>query len=45
MGPLSPIHLLAIFMLVILPLGIWQAQRHCVQRHGVAMIASSVEPC
>ena len=36
-GPWSPIHLLSIFTLVMLPLGIWQAHRHSVQRHRQAM--------
>src|SRR6202000_176756 len=27
-GPFSPIHLLSIFTLVMLPLGVWQAHRH-----------------
>ena len=37
-GPWSPIHLLSIFTLVMLPLGIWHAQRHAVQRHRFTMI-------
>jgi uncharacterized membrane protein len=37
-GPWSPIHLLSIFTLPMLPLGIWQAHRHSVQRHRQAMI-------
>ena len=37
-GPWSPIHLLSIFTLVMLPLGIWHAHRHSVQRHRQAMI-------
>lgn len=40
-GPWSPIHLLSIFTLVVLPLGIWQAHRHSVQRHRQAMIGLS----
>jgi uncharacterized membrane protein len=37
-GPWSPIHLLAIFTLVMLPLGVWHARRHAVQRHRWSMI-------
>ena len=37
-GPWSPIHLLSIFTLAMLPLGLWQAHRHSVQRHRYAMI-------
>jgi uncharacterized membrane protein len=37
-GPWSPIHLLAIFTLVMLPLAVWRAQRHEVQHHRWAMI-------
>jgi uncharacterized membrane protein len=37
-GPWSPIHLLAIFTLVMLPIGVWAAHRHAVERHRYAMI-------
>jgi uncharacterized membrane protein len=37
-GPWSPIHLLAIFTLVVLPLGVWAAHRHDVVRHRHTMI-------
>ncbi|HTS39894.1 MAG TPA: DUF2306 domain-containing protein [Xanthobacteraceae bacterium] len=37
-GQWSPIHLLAIFTLVMLPLGVWHAHRHAVQRHRWTMI-------
>ena len=37
-GPWSPIHLLAIFTLVMLPLGVWRAHRHDVTRHRRIMI-------
>ena len=37
-GPWSPIHLLAIFTLVMLPLGVWRARRHEVQHHRRTMI-------
>jgi len=37
-GPWSPIHLLSIFTLTVLPLGLWQAHRHSVQRHRYTMI-------
>ena len=36
-GPWSPIHLLAIFTLVMLPLAVWRARRHEVPRHRNAM--------
>jgi uncharacterized membrane protein len=32
-GPWSPIHLLSIFTLVVLPLGIWMAHKHLVTDH------------
>jgi uncharacterized membrane protein len=38
-GPWSPIHLLAIFTLVTLPLAVWHAHRHAVDRHRWAMIS------
>src|SRR5882672_11674669 len=37
-GPWSPIHLLSIFTLVMLPLGIWSAHRHAVPRHRSTML-------
>jgi uncharacterized membrane protein len=37
-GPWSPIHLLSIFTLVMLPLGIWHAHRHAVRRHRSTML-------
>ena len=37
-GPWSPIHLLAIFTLVMLPLGVWRARRHEIERHRWTMI-------
>jgi uncharacterized membrane protein len=37
-GPWSPIHLLSIFTLVMLPLGVWMAHRHCVADHRRIMI-------
>jgi uncharacterized membrane protein len=36
-GPFSPIHLLSIFTLVMLPLAVAHARRHEVQRHRKAM--------
>jgi uncharacterized membrane protein len=39
-GPFSPIHLLSIFALAMLPLGIWRAQRHDVARHRRVMVAT-----
>jgi uncharacterized membrane protein len=37
-GPWSPIHLLSIFTLVMLPLGVWMAHRHRVVAHRSFMI-------
>ncbi len=37
-GPWSPIHLLSIFTLVVLPLGLWMAHRHRVADHRRIMI-------
>ena len=37
-GPWSPIHLLAIFTLVMLPLAVWNARRHAVEQHRRAML-------
>lgn len=37
-GPWSPIHLLSIFTLVMLPLGVWRAHRHDVSKHRRTMI-------
>jgi uncharacterized membrane protein len=37
-GPWSPIHLLAIFTLVMLPVAVWQAHRHRVEWHRRAML-------
>jgi uncharacterized membrane protein len=37
-GPWSPIHLLAIFTLVMLPVAVWQAHRHAVEQHRRAML-------
>ena len=34
----SPIHLLSIFTLVVLPLGVWRAHRHDVRGHRRIMI-------
>jgi uncharacterized membrane protein len=36
-GPWSPIHLLSIFTLVMLPLAVWAAHRHAVDYHRRAM--------
>jgi uncharacterized membrane protein len=38
-GPWSPIHLISIFTLVTLPLAVWAAHRHAVERHRRAMTA------
>ena len=37
-GPWSPIHLLAIFTLIMLPIGILAAHRHAAERHRRTMI-------
>ena len=37
-GPWSPIHLLSIFTLAMLPLGVWRAHRHRVVDHRRIMI-------
>jgi uncharacterized membrane protein len=37
-GPFSPIHLLSIFTLVMLPLGVWRAHRHQVVDHRRVMV-------
>ena len=36
-GPFSPIHLLSIFTLVTVPLAVFAARRHQVERHRTAM--------
>jgi uncharacterized membrane protein len=38
-GPFSPIHLLSIFTLIMLPLAVWRAHTHQVAGHRRAMIA------
>ncbi len=38
-GPWSPIHLLSIFTLVMLPLGMWRARVHNVTGHRWTMIS------
>jgi uncharacterized membrane protein len=38
-GPWSPIHLLAIFTLVMLPVAVLHARRHRVQQHRIAMLS------
>src|SRR5579864_1392289 len=38
-GPFSPIHLLSIFTLVMLPLAVWKAHRHDVAAHRRIMIS------
>jgi uncharacterized membrane protein len=37
-GPWSPIHLLAIFTLAMLPIAVWRAHRHEVARHRRAIL-------
>ena len=37
-GDWSPIHLLAIFTLAMLPLGVWRAHRHEVRQHRTTML-------
>lgn len=36
-GPWSPIHLLALFTLIMVPVAVWHAHRHDVARHRKAM--------
>jgi uncharacterized membrane protein len=38
-GPWSPIHLLAIFTLLMVPFAVWQAHHHAVNKHQRAMIS------
>ena len=38
-GPWSPIHLLAIFTLVMLPLGVLHARRHRFAKHRLVMVS------
>src|SRR6185295_1119490 len=40
-GPWSPIHLLAIYTLVMLPIAVWRAHKHEVKRHRRAMLVFS----
>lgn len=37
-GPWSPIHILSVYTLVMLPLGVWRAHRHNVPSHRSTMI-------
>jgi uncharacterized membrane protein len=37
-GPWSPIHLLAIFTLIVLPIAVWRAHNHAVRMHRNAMV-------
>lgn len=37
-GPWSPIHLLSIFVLLMVPLAVWHAHRHHVRRHAFTMV-------
>jgi uncharacterized membrane protein len=37
-GPWSPIHLISIYVLIMLPLAVWRAHRHQVSEHRRAMI-------
>src|SRR5258708_22118797 len=39
LGPWSPIHLLSIFTLVMLPFGVWMAHRHQVVHHRRIMLS------
>ncbi|HEX2215314.1 MAG TPA: DUF2306 domain-containing protein [Xanthobacteraceae bacterium] len=39
LGPWSPIHILAIVTLITVPLAVWHARRHQVERHRWSMIA------
>jgi uncharacterized membrane protein len=37
-GPFSPIHLLSIFTMAMLPLAVWRARQHDVRKHQRAML-------
>lgn len=37
-GPWSPVHLLAIFTLALLPVAVWRAHRHAVEQHRRAIL-------
>jgi uncharacterized membrane protein len=37
-GPWSPIHLLSLFTLAVVPLAVWRARRHEIKSHRQAMI-------
>ncbi len=39
LGALSPIHLLAIFTLAMLPIAVLHARRHRVHQHRIAMLS------
>jgi uncharacterized membrane protein len=39
MGPWSPIHLLAIFTSVMLPIAVLRARRHNIRQHRIAMLS------
>ncbi len=41
-GPFSPIHLLSIFTLIMLPLAVWRARRHRVVDHRRIMITTFI---
>src|SRR3954465_1437478 len=38
LGPWSPIHLLSVLALVMLPLAVWNARQHRVKAHRLGMI-------
>ena len=44
-GPWSPIHLLSIFSLTMLPLGIYYARRHIVRGHKLTMLGLFAGVC
>ena len=37
-GPWSPIHLLSLFTLAVVPVAVWRARQHDIRRHRQAMI-------
>ena len=41
-GPFSPIHLLSIFTLIMVPLAVWRAHRHRVSDHRRIMIMTFI---
>lgn len=38
-GPWSPIHLLSVMVLMLLPLAVWRARNQCIRGHAISMIS------